>query len=155
MRNTILKYYIFILTLIIIVGCKDKVDHRSTNHIYDIEILYNYYKYDKTFGRSYMNEKYLRDGKLYLIFESHFNNDTVEVLVNNESKFKDIITTDPALGTAKDYIFEDIQSINTLGLRVNSGKQAFIEIDTMNFLLIEFWDTILKVRVPKEVPVYE
>ena len=155
MRNIVLKYRISILTLMILIGCQHKTDDKSYNNNYDIQILYNYYRYSKTFGRDYMDEKYLRDGKLYLIFETDFNNDTVEVLVNNKPKFKDIITTDPSTGTAKDYKFDNFHSIRTLGLRVNSGKLAMIEIDTMNFFLVEFRDTILKIRVPKNVPVYE
>ena len=145
----------WILTFLILIGCKNKIDNRSFNDNYDIQISYNYYKYAKTYGRDYMDEKYLRDGKLYLIFESDFSNDTIEVFINNKLKYKDVIQTEHSTGTAKDYIFDDMNSIKTLGLRVNNGKKALIEIDTMNFFLVEFRDTILKIRVPKNVPTYE
>jgi hypothetical protein len=151
----VLKYNIWILTLTILSGCQNKTKNQDYHNNYDIQISYNYHKYTETYGRDYMDKKYLRDGKLYLIFESNFSNDTVEIMVNNKPRFKDVISTDQSTGTAKDYIFDDIHSIETLGLRVNNGKQALLEIDTMNFFLVEFRDTILKIRVPKNVPIYE
>jgi hypothetical protein len=48
-----------------------------------------------------------------------------------------------------------IEDIRTVGIRVNNGKQAVIEIDTMNFLLIEYRDTVLNIYVPRHVPFYE
>jgi hypothetical protein len=151
------KLGIKILIFFIFAACNSAKENEKITYqnIYDINLLYTYYKTDPSIGKEYLNEQYLRDGNLYLIFEANFNRDTVEIEINNEIMSKDIITTEWSAAIAKDYKFENIDKIKTVGIRINSGKKAIIEIDTMNYLLIEFRDTILNIRFPKNVPYYD
>jgi len=148
--------FIYIILIFLFFGCNNHVKNKKYENKYDILILYNYCKKeDKSIGRDYLNRKYLRDGNLYLIFESKFKNDTVEIKINNKRKLKEVISTEPSAGLAKEFKFEEISKINTVGIRINNGKEAKLEIDTMNFFLIKFQDSILNIRVPKNVPTYE
>lgn len=144
-----------ILILLFLAGCQNKVESVKHENKYDIQILYNHYKTDKTFNREYLDKEYLRNGNLYLIFESHFNQDTVEVKINGKKEISEIISTEPSTGVAKSIELNDMETINSVGIIVNNGKEAFIEIDTMNFFLITFSDSVLKIRVPKSVPFYD
>ncbi len=147
---------IYIILIFLLYGCSNHIKNKKHEKKYDVLILYNNYKKeDKTIGQNYLNRKYLRDGNLYLIFESGFKNDTVEIEINNRKKLSEIISTEPSTGLAKEFILEKISKINTVGIRINNGKEAKLEIDTMNFFLIKFKDSILKIRVPKNVPTYE
>ena len=144
---------VFIITLV--VSCQTTTTNKQHNSKYDILISYNYCKNDKTYNREYLDNEYLRDGNLYLIFETNFDNDTLIYKLNREKEKTEIISTEPSTGVAKEIKIENIESINTVGIRINNGKEAVLEIDTMNFFLITFSDTLLKVRVPKSVPTYE
>ncbi|KJF43835.1 hypothetical protein [Draconibacterium sediminis] len=144
-----------ILIVLFLAGCQSKVESVKHENKYDIQILYNHYKKDKTFNRKYLDKEYLRDGNLYLIFESYFNQDTVEVKINGKKEISEIINTESSTGVAKSIKLNDMETINNVGIIVNNGKEAFIEIDTMNFFLITFSDSILKIRVPKSVPFYD
>ncbi len=147
---------IYSIPIFLFYGCNKHVENKKYENKYDIVISYNNYKSeDKTIGGNYLNKKYLRDGNLYLIFESGFKNDTVEIEINNRKKLKEVISTNPSAGLAKEFKFKEISKINTVGIRINNGKEAKLEIDTMNFFLIQFQDSILKIRVPKNVPTYE
>lgn len=150
-----MKHITKIFILIILVGCQNNVESVKHENKYDIQISYNYYKTDKTFNKDYLDKKYLRDGNLYLIFESSFNQDTIEVKINGEKKISEIISTEHSTGVAKSIELNDIETIENVGIILNNGKEAFIEIDTMNFFLISFSDSILKIRVPKSVPFYD
>lgn len=138
-----------------LLGCKNDYAKKLYNNQYDILISYNYYKVDSTFSKKYLEEKFLRNGNLYLIFESDFSEDTINVTVDGKTKINEIITTEPSSGIAKAITLENIETIQSIGIRINDGKQALLEVDTMNFFLIEFTDGLLKIRVPKSVPYYD
>ena len=150
-----MKVLLIILFVFAVIGCKTNSAKPKHDSKYDIQVLYNYYKSDSTFNREYLDKRYLRDGNLYLIFESYFNKDTLNISVNSAEKISEILTTEPSTGVAKDFKFESIETINSVGIRINNGKEAVLEIDTMNFFLITFSDTLLKIRVPKSVPFYD
>lgn len=136
-------------------GCKNDTAKKRYNIKYDVLVSYNYHKVDSTFSVNYLDEKYLRNGNLYLIFETDFSEDTINITVNGDTKINEIITTEPSTGVAKTIELENMETIQSIGIRINNGKQALIEVDTMNFFLIEFRDGLLKIRVPKGVPTYE
>lgn len=138
-----------------LLGCKNDNAKKLYNNQYDILVSYNYYKVDSTFSKKYLEEKFLRNGNLYLIFESDFSEDTINVTVDGNTKINEIITTEPSTGIAKTITLENMETIQSIGIRINNGKQALLEVDTMNFFLIEFTDGLLKIRVPKSVPYYD
>ena len=150
-----MRIFFKILFVFVVTSCQTISSKQNYESKYDIQILYNYYKSDSTFNREYLDKKYLRDGNLYLIFESNFNKDTLNISVNGTKGFSEIVTTEPSTGVAKEFRFENIETINTVSIRINNGKEAVIEIDSMNFFLITFSDTLLKIRVPKNVPIYD
>jgi len=148
-----MKSLIFILILTLILGCTSGLTYRHENK-YDIEINYNYYKEIDPYHYNYMDKKYQRDGNIYLFVESQFKNDTIIINVNNKLKYSDIITTESSTGIAKDYKIENIKNVNNIGISINNGKQAIIEIDTMNLFTIEFRDSTLRINILDHVPVY-
>ncbi len=150
MKNTVL--ILFILTAL---SCSNQSNSHFYNSQYDILISYNFYKVDSTFSRDYLDKKFLRDGNLYLIFEHGFSQDSIKIRINGKEKISELITTEPSTSVAKEYKFESIESIKSVGIRLNNGKEAVVEIDTMNFYLINFNNSILKIRVPKSVPFYD
>lgn len=145
---------IFILFLVLS-SCRNEVDLKKHSSNYDILISYNFYKNDSTILRNYQDKKYIRDGNLYLFFESNFHRDTLYIEVNGKQKIAEIISTDLSTGAARSIKFENIKTIKNVGVRINNGKKAFLEIDTMNIFLIEFSDKLLKISVPKSVPFYD
>jgi hypothetical protein len=147
------RIYISLLIITILIGCNFNSKERYQNR-YDIEINYNYFKNINPHSRKYMDDRYLRNGNIYLIFETSFNNDTVDVTVNNKLKYQDIIATEESTGVAKSYEIENIDTVFNIGIRINNGKQAFIEIDTMNMFTIEYGDNRLRIDVLNHAPVY-
>jgi len=141
------------LILILLVGCTLNSKERHHNK-YDIEINYNYFKEIKPYVYDYMDKRYRRDGNIHLIFETDFNKDSVTISVNNEPKYQDVITTDASTGTAKSYKIENIEKVYNIGIRINNGKQALIEVDTMNLFTVEYRDSLLKIDILDHVPVY-
>jgi hypothetical protein len=155
MKNGLPKIkLIFVLICIPFLGCIN--DKREIVHSdeYDILISYNSYQDDESKRNNAYDRLYLRDGNLYLIFESSFDQDTVEISLNGDVEESDILTTDAVTGCAKDYKFEEIDNIRTLGIRINGGKKAVIEIDTMNFFIVNLNDTLMCVQVLNHVPLY-
>jgi hypothetical protein len=150
MRILLKIFFVFVVT-----SCQTNSSKQNYESKYDIQVLYNYYKTDSTYNREYLDKKYLRDGNLYVIFESDFKKDTLNISINGTKGFSEIVTTEPSTGVAKEFRFENIETINTVSIRINNGKEAVLEIDTMNFFLITFSDTLLKIRVPKNVPFYD
>ena len=143
------------LLFIVLSSCRNEVPKVKHSSNYDILISYNYYKIDSTIRKDYLNKKFLRDGNLYLVFENNFHQDTLDIEVNGTQKVKEVISTDPSTGAARSIKFENIVSIKNVGIRINNGKMAFLEIDTMNLFFIEFSDKFLKISVPKSMPFYD
>ncbi|MCY1635932.1 hypothetical protein [Marinifilum sp. D737] len=148
------RIFVSILITLMLVGCNLNSKERYQNQ-YDIDINYNHYKKVKRYARKYMDERYQRNGNVYLFFETSFENDTVRVTVNNKLKYQDVIATEASTGIANSYEIENINEVFNIGIRVNNGKEALIEIDTMNLFTIEFRDSILRVDVLNHVPVYD
>jgi hypothetical protein len=143
-----------IIFMSFLLGCKNDTAKKLYNSTYDILVSYNYYMVDSTTRKEYLEEKFLRNGNLYLIFESDFSEDTINITVDGKIKIKEVITTEPSTGIAKTITLENMETIQSIGIRINNGKQALLEVDTMNFYLIEFTEGLLKIRVPKSVPSY-
>lgn len=143
------------IVFVILSSCRNGTDIKKHSSNYDILISYNFYKIDSTYSRDHLDKRYLRDGNLYLIFENGFNQDTLDIDVDGKQKVKEIISTDPSTGAAKQIKFENIERIKNIGIRINNGKEALLEVDTMNFFLIEFSEKLLKISVPKSVPFYD
>lgn len=148
-------YYLLSLSILILISCDYSKKTIDENNKYDIRISYNHYKIDKRNSKNYLNKKYLRDGNLYLIFEENFNKDTINIEINNNFLENRIITTESSTGVATEFKFENIELIETIGIRINNGKKIFLEIDTMNFFLFEYKKNIVAVTVPKSVPFYD
>lgn len=117
-------------------SCQNQKQEEKFENKYDIVISYNHYKIDSSFARAYMNHKYLRDGNLYIIFESDFEQDTVTIEVNGKVEISEVISTEWSTEVAKFVEFKKINTIDNIGIRINNGNMAFIEIDTMNIFRI-------------------
>lgn len=146
---------VIFIVFLVLSSCRNGIDIKKHSSNYDILISYNFYKIDSANRRDYLDNKYLRDGNLYLVFESNFHQDTIDIEVNGKQKLTEIISTDPSTGVARQIKFENINKIKNIGIRINNGKEALLEIDTMNFFMIEFSDKLLKINVPKSVPFYD
>ena len=149
------KVLVILFLGILFSSCQNQKQEEKFENKYDIVISYNHYKTDSSYSRPYMNHKYLRDGNLYIVFESDFEQDTVTIEVNGKVEISEVISTEWSTEVAKFVEFKKINTIDNIGIRINNGNMAFIEIDTMNIFRIIYRDSILQVKIPNNVPIYE
>jgi len=152
---------ILLIINLLVFGCKSEKNSNISDNMYqqsdkyNIEILYNYHLTDSSNFRDYYDDKYLRNGKIYLFFETSFNNDLIDININDEDFFSTNISTDPSTGLAEMIEIKDIDKVDRINVSINKGKSALIEVDTMNIFLVNFKNSKLTIEVPKHVPFYD
>lgn len=75
-----------------------------------------------------------------LLFEDGFSNDSIEVLKNGEKIFSGKITTDKALGFAKDVELGKLSIINELCIKINGSQEFHILNKSCSFTFINLND---------------
>ena len=128
----------------------------NNQDVYDFHIQYAYQgiQMDDNDWRL----KRLNPDNLYVFLEGWFLNDTVciydgkHMIVDNL-----IVTTDPCLEVATDFVVENIAEINHLTLKVNSSPKVSFEIARKDFFIIGIRKNGKEISVVfyKEAPVYE
>lgn len=136
-------------------ACKEVQHQSDTESIYDIEILYTYPERDNIIPNQHFNEKYLNNGKLYLHFETHFDNDSVLIEKNGKVLHEKNITTDASTGVAWTVEIDNIKEVKNISVSVNNGRKAFFEISKSNHISIDYRDTLLSVKFLSNVPYYD
>ncbi|MCT4601698.1 MAG: hypothetical protein N4A59_02180 [Marinifilum sp.] len=132
---------------------KPEIDRGS--FCYDYEVLYNYQGKENIKEDKYRNR--FSFDSLYVIVESNFKDDTLEIKQGNKVKVKDILKTEQSSGIASDYVFGAIGQINGLTMRINRGPFIYIDLFRKNNNLIGIRKDKDKVQVVfyKKVPRFD
>jgi hypothetical protein len=64
---------------------------------------------------------------LVIFLEAYFNKDLIQIYINGEIHYEDIITNDESTGLADAVYIDDFNRIDNVGIRKNGGKMAFLE----------------------------
>ncbi|MFO7862506.1 MAG: hypothetical protein R6U85_00760 [Salinivirgaceae bacterium] len=152
---------ILLVSNLLFFGCKSESNSNKSDNIdqkpdkYEIEILYNYHLTDSSNFREYLDDKYLRNGNIFLFFEASFHDDLIDIKIDDKNFFSDCISTDSSTGLAEMIEINDIDNVDRIDISVNNGKSALIKVDTMNVFLVNYKDSKLTIKVPKHVPFYD
>ncbi|UZR99493.1 hypothetical protein [Chondrinema litorale] len=119
---------------------------------YDVEI--NYSDYSNRSKSEHINSLFAKDS-LYLFVEVGFKNDLLSVYINGDQVIKDTISTEDQSGYAAHYTLGKLPNVKQLGVRINNGKLALMEISNMNLINLNFRDEKLILSVLDNVPFYD
>lgn len=138
MKNVKIIFFIFCL---ITVSCKKAVKETKGNYEIKLET------------RNCIDNK---NDTAVIFFESHFNNDLVQVSVNNKEVFKGTITTDETLGYAKDVNLGNIKNISTVKININKGKDVLLDKLTCNYIFVNhIKDSVVSVKFDNKFVPYQ
>lgn len=142
-------------------SCKESQQNNdvvTTNNqdVYDFHIQYSYQGVQM--DDSDWRLKRVDSCNLYVFLEGWFLNDTVyiddgkHVIADNL-----IVTTDPSIEVAADFVVENIAEIDHLTLKVNSSPKISFEIARKDFFIIGIrkHEKEISVVFYKEAPIYE
>ncbi|HTB07620.1 MAG TPA: hypothetical protein VK806_11775 [Bacteroidia bacterium] len=90
---------------------------------YEISIDYKIFNNKSTWKKDPTDRS-----SLEVTFETHFDNDTVRVFINGKLKTIEKCKTLAQLDVATSYIYHGIDTIRTLGVQINKGPIANVEI---------------------------
>lgn len=108
-------------------GCKNNyLDTASScQDIFDVEINYRYQLADEN------NVNFLTDS-VFLLFESSFDNDRIEIIVDNDTLIIDSISTCEVTGLSNYYNLGLKQEVNYAIFRINRGPRVFLDFSLDN-----------------------
>jgi len=106
--------------------------------------------------------KYIDDGQctlnidtVFLFFEGDFNKDTIDILLNHEIFLREIISTEPSTGLAKEVKIPNASEIASIEIGINMGRLAKVEIDKgIRILGVGFSLDNLRISVYSKFPRY-
>ena len=75
-----------------------------------------------------------------LFFEDGFNDESVEVFVNNKKVFADKITTDRSLGAAMQVNLGKLSAITEFSIRINNSQKMDVLNKMCSFTFVNFID---------------
>ena len=142
MKNcTTSSIIMFLLFCLINVSCKKVVKDTKSNYEIKLET------------RNCLDNK---SDTTVIFFESHFNNDLVQVSVNNKEVFNGTVTTDKTLGYAKDVNLGSIKNISKVKISINKGKEVLLDKLTCNYIFINYTkDSVVSVKFDNKFVPYQ
>ncbi len=140
--------YILLLSYCIIVtilfSCKRQI--KNVEGINKVDRIVQE-EYEVMFSYDNCIKEEMEHDSLYIFFESIFNNDFVEVFVNNEKEMSSSITTDLSLGLAKEMDLGKLSDIKEVSFKINNGKDVVIRDFNCNFLFVGYFkDSLVEVE---------
>jgi hypothetical protein len=167
-------WLLFFVVVIIFCRCKNvsdngaSFDKGSHSRDYDIEIK-NTYNWKTDSLRSWSDKKFPKDS-LYITCEFFFTNEdgiitmqipdslVLTILRNNKVFIKKTYKSKYLKDDCNDFFnFGDIKKIQNVGIRINNGNLAYIEIDSTRHVLRVRYDAMdkkLKVDCINSVPIF-
>ncbi len=143
---------LFVLTSILFTCSTGEKEGSGFLRKYNIKICY-YDCYNRLSKSSFENS-FSKDS-LYVFIEEGFKGDTVTVYFNQRKYFEKVLSSNPIVGLS-DVAKHSLTGINSIGVRMNNGNLALIEINQgTNFLNVNFKDSTLTVSVLDNVPFYD
>lgn len=89
---------------------------------------------------------------IVILFDCCYENDIVELYVNNRLFQKKIITTSDITGCADLFITKKYQNINKLGIRINEGKLVDFAINHYYYIIASYRNDSLNITLQNNSP---
>lgn len=131
------------------------ISYSQNSYKYDIEINKELWKTDPIIPNENFDKQFLNDGNLHIHFQSTFDNDSAEIKVNGQFYGKYILTTESSTELADVKVIPDFETINTISISINNGKEAIIEIEKINQIIVRLSKERLAIGFSKHVPYYD
>lgn len=147
-----MKKYLLIIGLTII--CLSNSYSQNSNK-YKIEINKELWKTEPIIARDYFDNKYLNDGNLYIHFQTAFENDSAEIKINGKIYGKYALTTEWSTALADVIKIPKIETIKSISISINHGKEAEFEIEKLNQIIVRLRNNKLLVGFRKHFPYYD
>lgn len=149
---------LLLLSSILIINCSkiecNNYDYGEINEQTSYDITINYKKPSNRNKSDSFNNLASKDS-LYVFFEVGFENDVASIYINGCQVIVDTLSTEDQSGYAEYYSFGRIQDIKNLGIRINQGRIAFMEIKYKNLVNVNLQDGRLILSVLDNVPLYD
>lgn len=146
-------YKIFILTSIF--NLAFLYSYSQNNNDYEIKVNKELWKTNPINPSKYFDDKYLNDGNLYIHFQYKFFDDTATLKVNGEIYGIYNLKMEWTLSVAEIVKIQDFDKIKSIGISINGGKEAFMEIEKWNQVNVQLYKDTLFVGMRKHVYYYE
>jgi hypothetical protein len=117
------------------------LEKSKKDEIYDIKIDY---------------QGFYSSDSLHLFIESDFEDDLVTIYVNHKVVISRKMTTIDQLGMAEYINLGDINSIQNIAFRINSGSLIYVEVDTSHTIMaLKYLNQIAHVKFLEDFPFYD
>jgi hypothetical protein len=140
---------------LIILGCSSRQDSVYKEKYVSVVFYVDNLTHSGTAGER--TKRYLNSDTLYIIFESNFYADTVDLKINGKEKGTLILTTDASMGIADEVRFGNIESIETVQISKNNGPPLTIKLldKEMYIWRVMYYKDTLEARWTKYLPRYD
>lgn len=145
---------LIIIAFFSLLSCQKKESEKKSSYYYDYEVLYNFQGKENIKDDRY-RFKFSSDS-LHIFVESGFENDTIEVKIDNNIIVKDIVSTDGSTGLAKYFVFRNLNEIESFKIRFNRGPWIVLGMldDNHNLVGVKKQNERIQVVFYKKVPLY-
>ncbi len=144
-----------LLNVFLLSVCFVYQSYSQNKNDYKIIIDKKLWKTEKIIPVKYLDDKYLNNGKLYIHFQSSFDHDTVLIKKNDEIYGRYELTSNWILGNAKVVVIPDFEEIKTLTISINGGKEAILDLNKMNQVIITYGNKKLIIGYSKHMHYYD
>ena len=134
--------------------CLTNLFSQNSNN-YEVEINKELWKTQPINADEYFDNKYLNDGNLHIHFQSAFEKDTAEIKINGKFYGKFALTTEWSTELADVIVIPKFETIKSVSISINGGKQAVFEIEKMNQITVRLRENKLLIGFRKHVPYYD
>jgi hypothetical protein len=138
----------------LILFCLTNLFSQNSNN-YEIEINKELWKTEPINADEYFDNKYLNDGNLHIHFQSAFEKDTAVIKINGKFYGKFALTTEWSTELADVIVIPKFETIKSVSISINGGKQAVFEIEKMNQIIVRLRENKLMIGFRKHVPYYD
>ena len=140
------KNTVFIVIIFIMFSCKQE-SSVAFKSLYDINIKY----LDTHVTESSRNQS----DTLWILFEGNYNNDTIDVRVNDKPFVRRTFTSEESIGVAGTIGTLPFGDINNIDVRINSGNLIHIEPKKVLNLSVIYIDSLVTVKFYDKFPGFE
>lgn len=153
LKKVVMNRKMYLLSVLMLISFSNSFSQSS--NIYEVEINKELWKTEPIIAREYLDDKYLNDGNLHIHFQSAFEKDTVDIKINGFFYRKYVLTTDWSTELADVIVIPKFETIKSVNISINGGKQAVFEIEKMNQITVRLRDNKLLIGFSKHVHYYD
>lgn len=148
-----MKKEIYLIPALILFCFIELFSQNSNN--YAVEINKRLWETEPINANEYFDSKYLNDGNLHIHFQSAFEKDTAEININGEFYRKYALTTEWSTELADVIVIPKFETIKSVSVSINGGKQAVLEIEKLNQIIVRLRKNKLMIGFRKHVSYYD